>query len=666
MGNSALMSLGMRAMFANQAALQVIGQNIANANTQGYSRQSVQLTTPEGQYTGAGYFGKGVIVETVTRSYNAFLTANAATTKSTAYMDQTHLEQLTQLEKLFPTGDQGLGYASSQFLNAMVDVTSRPNDPSARQVVLGRAQELAARFAAAGQQLQQLQAGVVSDMKATVDVVNQLAKQIASANDQVSRSIGNGHTANDLLDKRDQLINQLSQYVAVTTLSQSDGSVGIFIGGGQRLVLGSDAQTLQVSTDTYDPMKASVSIVDASGTRKLDENILSGGSLSALMNYQNHDIQDAYNLLGQIATALVTRVNDQQALGWTQTNPPGAGNPIFAIAPPLALPADTNARNPDGTFSAKIQLTITNATMAQASSYRFEPDAASPGNYKLTRLSDGLVRTVADGDTVDGFKIDLIGSPLASTDTFLLEPVTQASVGMRRSLDQTTGIAAASPVSATTDVNNKGTISVDAMYAVNNKLDLSKTPARLVFGSPSATVPNGVDYTLTLADSSTLTGTWTPGTPIGNQPTAVPPIDLGFELSLAGVPKVGDAVDITTTKFPASNNGNAKAFLNIQKEAFVGQRLLPDGTIAPGSTINDAYAAAMSEIGSRVQGAQYLSKVSSAVAADAEANRAGQAGVNLDEEAARLMQYQQGYQAAAKVLQTAQTVFAELLTLAQR
>ncbi|WP_269633809.1 flagellar hook-associated protein FlgK [Pelomonas sp. BJYL3] len=666
MGNSALMSLGMRAMFANQAALQVIGQNISNANTPGYSRQSLQLTTPDGQYTGAGYFGKGVVIETVTRSYNAFLTNNAASTKSTAFMDQTSLEQLSQLEKLFPPGTQGLGYAASQFLNAMVDVTSRPNDPSARQVVLGRAQELAARFSNAGEQLQQLQAGVVSDLRANVDVINQLSKQIAAANDQVARSNGNGHTPNDLLDKRDQLISQLSQYVQVTTLAQDDGTLGVFIGGGQRLVLGADAQALQVTADPYDPARASLSIIDVSGARKLDESILTGGSLSALLRYQNKDIQDARNLIGQMATALATRVNDQQALGWTLTNPPGSGNPIFSLAPPRALPAETNVRNPDGTFASKVDLTISDAKLLQASSYKLQPDATSPGQYKLTRLSDGLERTISDGDTVDGFTVKIVGAPLASTDSMLLEPVAQASVDMRRVLDQTTGIAAASPVSATTDVNNKGTVSVDAMYAVNNKLDLSLTPARLVFGDPNPLVPNGVDYTITLSDGSTLTGTWTPGSPIGNDPAASPPIDLGFELRLVGVPKKDDAVDITTTKFPASNNGNAKAFLNIQKEAFVGQRLLPDGSLAAGSTINDAYAAAMSEIGARVQGAQYLSNVSAAVAADAETSRASQAGVNLDEEAARLMQYQQGYQAAAKVLQTAQTVFAELLTLAQR
>src|SRR5574343_363355 len=161
---AALLTLGPRAMFANQAALQTIGQNIANANTPGYSRQEVVLTTPEGQFTGAGYFGKGVNVQTVTRSHNEFLTREAAASKSQAFMDNSMQAQLQQLEKVFPTGDEGLGQAANQFLNALVDVASRPNDPSARQVVLGRAQELAARFSNAGEQLQQLQAGVVSDL----------------------------------------------------------------------------------------------------------------------------------------------------------------------------------------------------------------------------------------------------------------------------------------------------------------------------------------------------------------------------------------------------------------------------------------------------------------------------------------------------------------------
>ncbi|HEY1090691.1 MAG TPA: flagellar hook-associated protein FlgK, partial [Burkholderiaceae bacterium] len=236
MSTSTLASLGLRAMLANQAALQTVGQNIANANTPGYSRQSVVLTTPQGQSSGAGYFGKGVNVQTVVRAHNDFLTRQAANTAALASMDLTRLTQMTQLEQAFPIGDAGLGAAADAFLNAMVDVASSPSDPSARQVALGRAQDLATRYQSAGQQLADLQAGINSDLKANVGTVNDLAKQIASVNEQISQANGSGHSPNDLLDKRDQLISSLSQFVQVSTVPADDGSLGVFIGGGQRLV----------------------------------------------------------------------------------------------------------------------------------------------------------------------------------------------------------------------------------------------------------------------------------------------------------------------------------------------------------------------------------------------------------------------------------------------
>lgn len=659
-----LMSIGVRAMFANQAALQTIGQNIANANTPGYSRQSVALTTAEGQYTGIGFVGKGVNVQTVERAHNQFLTREAASSKSTAFMDTTRMEHLAQLEKLFPPGENGIGFAAGQFLNAMVDVASRPSDPSARQVVLSRATELATRFSSAGQQLVDLQAGVVSDMKASVEIVNQLSAQIAASNDQIARANGTGHSPNDLLDKRDQLISQLSQYIAVTTLPATDGTVGVFIGGGQRLVLGSQAQELAVIQDPYDPNRASLAIKEASGNRILDDNILTGGSMTALLRYQNEDLQDARNLLGQMATAMATRVNDQQALGLDLSNPPGRGGPIFGIGAPRTLPAASNERNPDGTFVADVRIAIVDASMVQASAYKLQTDPANAGAYQLTRLSDGMTRTVADGDTVDGFRITFGANAPGPGDTFMLEPVGQAAVDMKRVLDQPTGIAAASPLTASTNVNNTGTASVDSLYAVNSQLNVAQAPMTIAFGAVDPTNSAKRLYTLTLADGSVLNGSWGAGQPIGNEPNAVPPINLGFELTLNGVPRQGDSITLDPTRFPSNNNGNAKAFLNIQKETFVGRRQQPDGSIAVGATINDAYAAAMSEMGARVQGATYLSGVSTAVAADAEAARAGQAGVNIDEEAARLMQFQQGYQAAAKILQAAQTVFNELLKIA--
>ncbi|MCV2351863.1 flagellar hook-associated protein FlgK [Paucibacter sp. Y2R2-4] len=663
----ALLSIGIRAMFANQAALQAVGQNIANANTPGYSRQSVVLTTPDGQFTGAGFFGKGVNVQTVERSHNEFLTRQAGATKSIASMDSTRMSQLSQLEKLFPPGETGLGAAAGQFLSAMVDVTSRPADPSARQVVMGRATELASRFSSAGQQLADLQSGVVSDLKANIDVVNQLSKQIAFANDQIARTNGTGHEPNDLLDQRDQLVSKLSEYIQVTTLAANDGTLGVFIGGGQRLVLGAQAQQLAVTPDPYDDRRAALSMVNSNGNLTLDESVLTGGSLTALLQYQNKDLQDARNLLGQMASALTARVNDQQALGLDLSNPPGKGVPIFGIGAARALPANTNARNPDGSFTAGVKISINNASQLQASAYKLEPDpSGAAGAYQLTRLSDGSKRTVFDGDSVDGFKIDFTSAAPGIGDSFILEPVAQAAIDMKRVLDSTSGIAAASPMTATTNIDNKGSTTVNSLYAVNGKLDVNQAPMTITFGDPDPTDAAKVQYTLTLADGSVLNGTWSAGQRIGNEPNAVPPIDLGFELSLNGVPRKNDTILLEKTKFPATNNGNAKAFLNIQGEKFVGQRLLPDGSLAVGSTINEAYAATMSEIGSRVQGATYLSSVSVAVAADAESTRAGQAGVNIDEEASRLMQFQQGYQAAAKVLQAAQSMFDELMRLTQR
>lgn len=657
-----LLTLGARAMFANQAALQTIGQNIANANTAGYSRQSVVLTTSPGQFTGAGFFGKGVDVQTVMRSHNEFLTKEAASAKSTASGDATRAEQLARMEKVFATGTDGLGYAASQFLNAMVDVTSRPSDPSARQVALGRASEMATRFSNAGQQLTDLQAGVVSDLKASVTVVNQLAQQIANVNDQISKTRGSGHTPNDLLDQRERLISQLGEYVSVTTLPADDDTVGVFIGGGQRLVLGNQASALQVTADPYDSQRAVLSLKEGTINRALDESVLTGGSMSALLGFQNKDLQDARNMLGQLAAAIGTRVNQQNALGLDQSNPPGQGANIFNVAAPRVMAAASNIRDASGAFTSGVSATIVNAGQLQASSYKLT--SSTPGTYEMTRLSDGLVRTVADGDTIDGVRINFAPAAPAAGESFLIEPVGAAATEMRRVLDNPSGIAAASPLTAAASVDNHGTLSIDSVYGVNGNLDLTKAPITVEFGDPDPANTANVQYTLTLSDGSVVSGVWSAGQPIGNQPAAG--IDLGFELRTNGVPRKGDKISLDKTTYTATNNGNAKAFLNIQTEAFIGRQVLPDGSITAGATINDAYAASMSEVGARVQSANYLSGVSTTVATDAEATRSGQAGVNLDEEASRLMQYQQSYQAAAKVLQTAQTLFDELMRIAAR
>src|SRR5262245_37538893 len=189
---SAIMSLGVRAMFANYAGLQTAGHNIANAGVEGYSRQQIELQTAIGQFSGAGFIGKGVDVKTITRIYDQFLSREAMTSRSQAEFDAARLNQLQQLEAVFAGGDEGVGQAAGALLNAMVDLANRPQDMAARSVVLGRAGELASRFSAAAAQLDDIQSGVTQQLQASVAQVNQIATQLAAVNDRIAATRGVG------------------------------------------------------------------------------------------------------------------------------------------------------------------------------------------------------------------------------------------------------------------------------------------------------------------------------------------------------------------------------------------------------------------------------------------------------------------------------------------
>jgi len=663
MGASPLMTLGMRAMAANYAALQVTGHNIANANVKGYSRQRAELATALGQFSGSGYFGKGSDVETITRAHNAFLTREANATTSIASMDKARLEELQQLETVFKTGEQGLGYAALQFLNSMGDLANAPGDTSSRQVVLARAQELAARFADAGTQLATQQQQVREDLKVTAATVNAITKSIAQVNQQIASVRGLGQPPNDLLDQRDQLLNELSQHISVTTVAADDGTVGVFAGGGQRLVLSNQASELAVVDSPGDPSRAAIAIVEGGAALRLDESAIGGGRIAGLLKFQNNDLVQAQTLLGQMAAAIAGAVNAQQQLGITLHEPAGSVSPLdmFSVGAPQALPMAGNAKDPSGNYLASVTLTVTAPNELQASEYELQADpSGTPGLYQLTRLSDGLVRSVADGDEVDGFQITM-GSPAPSAnDRFLLQPVTHAAANMTAELRDPRDIAAASPLTATTGSGNTGSLSVDALTVVSNTVDPQNT-ATINFTDDSGSYSWELRDRTTNALVASGTGTWVPGQAVPSDPD--PDIN-GFKLTVAGVPRAGDSLTIEKTTNPSANNGNALALAALRDQTIVGQERLASGSLVGGATASDAYAAAMADIGVRVQGSQAISDISGALADQAEETRSSDAGVNLDEEAARLIEFQQSYQAAAKVLQVAQQIFETLLQTA--
>ncbi len=648
MSGSGLMSIGTKALTANYLALTTIGHNIANANVAGYSRQEVVLTTAQGQYTGAGYVGKGVDVTTVQRAHDAFLTREAATTRALAAMDATRFELLQRLEAAFPLGEAGLGYAAGQFLNATVDLAARPADTATRQVVLARAHDAAQAFSAAAGQLGTLQLAVREDLAAQVAEVNGLAQQVAQLNQRIAAAGSLGQPPNDLLDQRDRLLASLSEHLQISTIGASDGTVAVFVAGGQRLVLGGQAQALVAVPDPTDASRVALGLTETDGVRLLAESELGGGAIAGLLRFQNTDLVDARTQLGRLAAVLADQVNRQQALGLDLGDPPGSGAPMFVFGAARVVPNAGNAVDGSGAFIGQVALTLTDTTRLVASEYELRADpSGTPGAWQLTRLADGLVRTVASGDEVDGFRVDIGVPPPQAGDRYRLQPVSHAADTMRRVLDDPRGVAAASPVTATAAAANRGTATIAALRVTDPAIDASRS-ASITFTNDSGAYAWELRDRGTNALLASGTGSWSAGVPIALN---------GFELALDGVPKSGDAFAVTRTDFPAANNGNALAYVALRDAALVGR----DAGGAGGATLTDAHAALLANVGVRVQSAESVARTSATVAQQAQDAKTGQSGVNLDEEAARLIHFQQSYQAAAKILQVAQAVFDALL-----
>lgn len=641
MSSSALMNVGTRALLASMAQLQTASHNISNAGVEGYSRQTVSLATTSGVYSGAGFIGRGVSIETVSRAVNSYLTDLAAHTSSAASADQARTTLLGQLQDAFGSGTNGIGYATTQMLNAFSDLSSAPGDLSARQVVLSRSEDLANLFRSTSDQIESLQKSVYDDVRSSAETVNGLAKQVAALNDKIANFRGTGHEPNDLLDQRDQLISQISQYVEVTRLSQDDGSVNLFIAGGQSLVLGNSSYTLQARGDEFDGSRVQLSIQVAGETRNLDADSLGGGSVPAALRFQRDDLAAMRAQLGQLASAIGGAVNERQGLGLDLSG--NSGGALFkfgtgTVEPTMAMPAASNAKDAGGNYVGSVTLAVTDRTALKASDYELREDPAAPGTYRLTRLTDGQVTTgVTDGSTVDGFQITFGAPPPQAGDRYLLKPVSTAGSLIAINQSDPRSLAAANPLTAVASASNKGTGAI-------GELTIKASPTApyqdmsLVFTSAAG------DYELRDTSGGVLTtGTWSAGRAITYD---------GVELTLKGAPTVGDTFQMNRTADVKTSNGNALAFASLSREALVGD-----------STFTDAFANTLADLGARVQSAKAATATSAATADNVKQSLSADTGVNLDEEASKLIQFQQGYQAAAKILAVAQKVFDTLLSM---
>jgi len=622
-----VLSTGSSALLAFQRALGTVSHNVANVNTDGYSRQRVDLAARPGQNTGAGYVGSGVAVQQLQRLADGLNFARQVDSSG-------ELGRLTQLggyadrlDGLLSNTSTGLARPFASFFSAAQGVVSEPGSAIARQAMLDAADQLAGRFRSVDSQLTAMGNEADQRLAATVDSANQLAGEIARLNQQIATSGANASP--DLIDQRDLRIGKLAALTGAQVVPQDDGALNVF-SGGQALVVGARAGKLTLAPDAYRPDRKVLSLDTPAGPVKLPPGALSG-EVGGLIEFRERVLDPARADLGRMATAFATTINAQNRAGVDYTG--AAGGDLFAIPAPRA---DANAANTgSATFTAAIA--DVSALKGPDIEMRF-----AAGSWSAVRAGSGEplamsgAGTAANPFIVEGVSLVTAGAP-ANGDRFLLRPTSEAAGGIALVQRDGNKIAAAAPLRAQVDPTNLGNAKPGAMQVTDATQFASFTTAQVVF----------ID-----ADSYTVDGgapmTYTPGTPIAG---------TGWSMTLDGTPGAGDTFNLSRTPARSTDNANARLLSSLDSKA-----LLDGGT----TDITTGLSRITARVGAESQHAQMSLDAQQVLHDQVIAERDSVSGVNLDEEAADMLRYQQAYQAAAQVIATADSMFQTLLGAVRR
>ena len=659
-----LMNVGVSALNANQQALTTVGHNIANVNTPGYSRQTVYTNALHGQNMGNGFIGKGVQVATVMRNYSALLNRQSNAANAIHAADTSRLQGLMQMQDVFKGGDGSLGAAVTNMMNAFVDVQAAPSDATGRNVVLTRMSELAARFHAASNMLEEQDYSTAQQLRNNALLVNDKASQVARLNNEISRALATGHQPNDLLDARDQVIREINQYVQTTQVAADDGSISLFVGGSQALVLGINSGQLSVEeTKEYPGSQRMALYFSQPGGQQLELTaaMVGGGEIAGLLKFRNEDLAEGRNLLGRLAMTIGHELNLQNQRGLTLNGQQGGA--LFSLPTTSTGYGNITGYSNIGPGAATTQ--VMDASQLKPSEYRlvFEGSPLAP---VLTRMSDGKVfnatstpplnmGNLATGFDADGLRFIVPAATLAaavSGNSMLFKPFSTAASEIEALVHNPDELAAASALTANINKNNTGKLQLTQLGANDfTGIPAAQDPVRLTFDGAGQVTYQIYDHLSSTWSAASAPMDYTPGQPITIN---------GWSITLTGTPAAGDTVDVANAlDFGEAfrlNAGNAGAFLDLRDKKVFDQ----------GTTLSDGFSAAMAVVGTRTQSVQLAEKLSSTVAKNLEMDRTAVSGVNLDEEAARLLQYQQAYQASSKVIQIAQSLFDSVLNAVGR
>jgi flagellar hook-associated protein 1 FlgK len=664
-----LLNIGMSGLAAGHSSLLTTGNNIANVDTAGYSRQqTVQSTKASGQY-GNVFIGTGTTLADVRRVYNSYLDAQLQTTTSLNGDAQAYLGQATQVDKLLSDSGTGITKTLQSFFSSLQTLSGNSNDTAARQALLTNAQALTSRVNAISQQLQQQGTYINDQLGSMADQVNKLAATVAAYNQKISEVSGSGGQPNDLLDQRNETVRQLSELVGVQ-VSENNGSVDIYLGSGQPLVMGNTVNTLRIQTDKSDPTRSSIILDRGSSTVDITSAV-SGGEMGGLLRYRDDVLTPAVYGLGRIAMVVADQVNKQQGQGVDQNGNFGSGlfNDINSAA---AISQRSIANGNNNPASGNLNVTINDTSKLAVSDYQVTFTSAT--GYSVRRLSDNtdmgsFTLGASPAPVIDGFSLSLNAGPVNTGDTFKITPTRSAAADMTTIMTDVKRLATAAPLTSTKASGNDGTGAV-SQPTLSTALDIydpvqrqdmqtavkAAMPVRLLMTSSTA-------YEVFDAKGNSMgTGSIVPGQN-NDLNIAVPYTDslgvaktFNVAMTLSGSPDKDDSFNISLTAPGSTDNRNAQALLGLQTKATVGAN-----ATSPGVSFTDAYGGLVSSVGSKTKQGQLDATATDTILSQARNSRDSLSGVDLDEETGNLIKYQQYYSASSQIIKTAQEIFSTLI-----
>lgn len=657
---SDLLGIGTSGVLAQQRLLQTTSNNIVNVNSQGYVRERTLI------YTNSIGLGTGDMVSE--RVINAYAQAEVRRDTSAYHAAGSRYDQLFQLDSLLGDASNSVGTTITSYFKAFHTANESPAEVGGRKTTLSELSGMVDRFHTLSAQLDKQSNTINSTIGDETDRVNSLLNSINDLNQAIVRTQGSPEENLMLFDQRDEAIRQLSEKMEVRTVTQPNGSMLVNMSTGHSLVLDGGVAQFKVVPGSPDSRDARLQLTLGANQANINDKDL-GGAIGGLFTARN-DLEPAKRELGQLAVAMADAMNQQNRLGMDLDNE--LGGDLFSLKGSQGLPYAGNQGN------GAASVNFVPGKGSEVTTFDYEVQFNSATGYEVFSIDGSGQRTsVATGTTPPakfevaghGIEIDLSGTPVGG-DKIVLQPTKHAAAGMEQAATRPEDIALASPIKADKNSQNLGSgeIKVNSVYNTGtgsgfgtNALDPNAPQVIKIDGSGNYEVYDKNNNLLGVAPASSkgqnlMSALEMPlGTPI------VPALTPGYDFSITGKVEANDSFTLSYNKDGFADNGNGLALAELQNKELV-RKNNNAATSNDKMTFNDAYSALVTGVGNKASQAKTLLQANEAKLTQSTAIFESVSGVNLEEEAANLIRFQQSYAASAQIVNTAKTIFDTLLS----